>query len=226
MITEALKAPLAEKGVSAWEFSELLIRLLDYGVLCRDENATEQRLYDRYCRVEALVLDYLSLLGLRIEHSARFGFVRLYPPGAEVPGLPDDEHAPFNSGFRQRLNQSEVALAIVLRVEYGKQLREGKVDEQGNVLANMEAISIAFHNLLKRSLPENVTERRALFRKLRQLRVLHYQSEEDLDSLEGWVKVRPLIMSFVGDGALDALDGQPVSDSTNDADVEVPSIED
>lgn len=214
MISEALKAPLAEKAVSEWEFSELLIRLLDYGVLCRDENATEQRLYDRYCRVEALVLDYLSLLGLRIEHSARFGFVRLYPPGAEVPGLPDDEHAPFNSGFRQRLNQSEVALAIVLRVEYGKQLREGKVDEQGNVLANMEAISIAFHNLLKRSLPENVTERRSLFRKLRQLRVLHYQSEDDLDSLEGWVKVRPLIMSFVGDGALDALDGP--ADANND----------
>lgn len=216
MISEALKAPLAEKAVSEWEFSELLIRLLDYGVLCRDENATEQRLYDRYCRVEALVLDYLSLLGLRIEHSARFGFVRLYPPGAEVPGLPDDEHAPFNSGFRQRLNQSEVALAIVLRVEYGKQLREGKVDEQGNVLANMEAISIAFHNLLKRSLPENVTERRSLFRKLRQLRVLHYQSEDDLDSLEGWVKVRPLIMSFVGDGALDALDSP--ADVTNDED--------
>lgn len=212
MISEALKAPLADKGVSEWEFSELLIRLLDYGVLCRDENATEQRLYDRYCRVEALVLDYLSLLGLRIEHSARFGFVRLYPPGAEVPGLPDDEHAPFNSGFRQRLNQSEVALAIVLRVEYGKQLREGRVDEQGNVLANMEAISIAFHNLLKRSLPENVTERRSLFRKLRQLRVLHYQTEDDLDSLEGWVKVRPLIMSFVGDGALDALEGSPIAD--------------
>lgn len=212
MISEALKAPLADKGVSEWEFSELLIRLLDYGVLCRDENATEQRLYDRYCRVEALVLDYLSLLGLRIEHSARFGFVRLYPPGAEVPGLPDDEHAPFNSGFRQRLNQSEVALAIVLRVEYGKQLREGRVDEQGNVLANMEAISIAFHNLLKRSLPENVTERRSLFRKLRQLRVLHYQTEDDLDSLEGWVKVRPLIMSFVGDGALDALEGNPIAD--------------
>lgn len=218
MISEALKAPLAEKAVSEWEFSELLIRLLDYGVLCRDENATEQRLYDRYCRVEALVLDYLSLLGLRIEHSARFGFVRLYPPGAEVPGLPDDEHAPFNSGFRQRLNQSEVALAIVLRVEYGKQLREGKVDEQGNVLANMEAISIAFHNLLKRSLPENVTERRSLFRKLRQLRVLHYQSEDDLDSLEGWVKVRPLIMSFVGDGALDALDGP--ADANNDDDTQ------
>lgn len=223
MISEALKAPLAEKAVSEWEFSELLIRLLDYGVLCRDENATEQRLYDRYCRVEALVLDYLSLLGLRIEHSARFGFVRLYPPGAEVPGLPDDEHAPFNSGFRQRLNQSEVALAIVLRVEYGKQLREGKVDEQGNVLANMEAISIAFHNLLKRSLPENVTERRSLFRKLRQLRVLHYQSEDDLDSLEGWVKVRPLIMSFVGDGALDALEGPADANSDKDNDDDTQS---
>ena len=82
------------------------------------------------------------------------------------------------------------------------------MDEQGAVLANMEAIAIAFHNLLKKSLPENITERRNLFRKLRQLRVLHYQSEDDLDSLEGWIKIRPLIMGFVGDAALDALEAR------------------
>ncbi|HEY7773289.1 MAG TPA: DUF4194 domain-containing protein [Marinagarivorans sp.] len=208
MISDYLRGPLSEKNVSNEEFSELLIRLLDYGVLCRDENNIEQRLYDRYLRIEPMVVDFISVLGMRIEHNARFGFIRVYPPGAQVPSLPDDEHAPFNSGFRQRLNQFEAALAIILRVEYGKQLREGKVDEQGAVLANMEAISIAFHNLLKKSLPENITERRNLFRKLRQLRVLHYQSEEDLDSLEGWVKIRPLIMGFVGDAALDALEAR------------------
>ena len=208
MISDYLRGPLSEKNVSNEEFSELVIRLLDYGVLCRDENNIEQRLYDRYLRIEPIAVDFISVLGMRIEHNARFGFIRLYPPGAQAPSLPDDEHAPFNSGFRQRLNQFEAALAIILRVEYGKQLREGKVDEQGAVLANMEAISIAFHNLLKKSLPENITERRNLFRKLRQLRILHYQSEEDLDSLEGWVKIRPLIMGFVGDAALDALEAR------------------
>ena len=220
MISDYLKAPLADKGLSNNEFSELIIRLLDYGVLCRDENNIEQKLYDRYLRIEPLVLDFLTLLGMRIEHNSRFGFIRLYPPGAEVPGLPDDEHAPFNSCFRQRLNQFETALAIILRVEYGKQLREGKVDEQGAVLTSMEAIAIAFHNLLKKSLPENMTERRGLFRKLRQLRVLHYQTEEDLDGLEGWVKIKPLIMSFVSDSALQALDaideGEVVQESVFD----------
>ena len=213
MISESPKAPLAEKGLTLQEYSELMIRLLDYGVLCRDENNIEQKMYDRYLRIEPLVVDFLTLLGMRVEHNVRFGFVRIYPPGAEVPGLPDDEHAPFNSGFRQRLNQYEAALAIILRVEYGKQLREGKVDEQGAVLANMEAIAIAFHNLLKKSLPENITERRSLFRKLRQLRVLHYQGEEDLDSLEGWVKIRPLIMSFVADSALQALEARETEEA-------------
>src|SRR5690554_7394213 len=40
---EALQARLAERGVSSAEFSDLMIRLLDRGVLCRDESKREDR---------------------------------------------------------------------------------------------------------------------------------------------------------------------------------------
>src|SRR5690554_1360705 len=87
---EAIERELEKEGLKTQEFSELLIRLLDYGVICRDESQVEQQLYDRYVRLEALVADYLALLEIRIQHDKRFQFVRLYPPGAKVPALVAD----------------------------------------------------------------------------------------------------------------------------------------
>lgn len=205
MLKEWLSEQLKNKFLSAEEFSELLIRLLDYGVLCRDESAVEQKFYDRFVQCEELVEDYLSMLALRLDHNRRFGFVRVFPPGAQVPGLQDEDQQPFNGGMRARLNQIEVALVLVLRIEYAKQLREGRVDENGCVLVSIESLGIAFHNLLKRSLPENLTERKMLLRRMRQLRLVNYQQEDDLDSGETWLRIRPAITSFVTDDALNGL---------------------
>ena len=207
MLKDWLNEQLKPKQISPDEFSELLIRLLDYGVLCRDESVVEQKFYDRFIQIEAVVEDYLAVLALRIDHNRRFGYVRLFPPGAQVPGMQDDDQQPFNGGMRARLSQLEVALVLVLRVEYAKHLREGRVDENGCVLVSIESLGIAFNNLLKRPLPENLTERRALLRRLRQLRLVHYQQEDDLDSAETWVRIRPAITSFVTDEALNGLSG-------------------
>lgn len=205
MLKEWIEQQLSKKTVGANELSEVLIRLLDYGVICRDESQVEQRLYDRFVQVEELVEEYLSLLDMRLDHNRRFNFVRLFPPGASVPGLQDENQQPFSGGMRARLSQVEVALVLVLRIEYAKQLREGKVDENGCVLVSLEALTISFNNLLKRHLPENITERRNLFRRLRQLRLVHYQQENDLDNPEGWLRIRPAITSFVTDEALSAI---------------------
>jgi hypothetical protein len=205
MLKNWLSDQLKNKHIDVDEFTELLIRLLDYGVLSRDESAVEQRFYDRFLQCEELVEDYLSVLALRLDHNRRFGFVRVFPPGAQVPGLQDEDQQPFNGGMRARLNQMEVALVLVLRIEYAKQLREGRVDENGCVLVSIEALGIAFNNLLKRSLPENLTERKALLRRMRQLRLVHYQQEDDLDSGESWLRIRPAITSFVTDEALEGV---------------------
>lgn len=61
---------LETAGFSRQEYSELLIRLLDYGVICRDESQIEQQLYDRYLRLEGQVQDYLELID-RGSNSAR-----------------------------------------------------------------------------------------------------------------------------------------------------------
>lgn len=197
-----IEQKLEKQGLDRREFSELLIRLLDYGVVCRDESQVEQQLYDRYLRLEDIVSDYLELIGVRVQHDKRFQFIRLYPPGAQIPGVQDEPNAIQSPGLRMRLNQNEVALILVLRAQYDKALREGQVDEQGCVMVSLESLSIAIKNLLKRTLPENMTERKQLFRRLKQLRLIQIASEDRLDDGDMWMRIRPMIMSYVSEQVL------------------------
>lgn len=209
-------------GLSRRDFSELLVRLLEYGVMCRDESQIEQQLYDRFLRIEELVADYLSVLGIRLQHDARFQYVRLYPPGAQVPGLVDEE-SPFGSALRSRLNQQEVALVLVLRAQYDKALREGMVDEHGGVMLSLEAVAIAMQNLLKRTLPDNLTERKALFRRLKQLRLIQINNEDGQGGEDTWFLVRPMIMSYVSDAVLTDLLSTPAE--VNSADTGTAAVQ-
>lgn len=204
-LSELLQQKLSAKQFSADEFSELLIRLLDYGVICRDESQIEEQLYDRYLQLHDLVEDYLSPLRVRIQHDRRFCFVRIFPPGAQVPGLPDDDAQPFSGGLRAQLSQQEVATVLVLRAEYDKALREGQIDEQGSVMLSLEALGIALKNLLNRTLPEKKTERAQLFRRLRQLRLIQFSQGSDLMQQDAWLKIRPSITSFVNETILQNL---------------------
>lgn len=201
-----LQQALNEKAIRPEDFSELMIRLLDYGIINRDESQVEANLYDRYLQCQDLVDDYLSIIGVRIEHDEQFCFVRLYPPGASAPNLQDAEHSPFNQGFRHRPNQMEMALILVLRVEYEKSLREGLVDDKGCVLISMEEIAISLNNLLKRKLPEGLQERKQLFRNLRQLRIIRFNSDSSSEEAENWISIQPGISSLVSHDVLAQLD--------------------
>lgn len=219
-----IEQKLEKQGLDTRELSELLIRLLDYGVICRDESQIEQQLYDRYLRLEEIVADYLELIGVRVQHDKRFQFIRLYPPGAQIPGVQDEQNAIQSPGLRMRLNQNEVALILVLRAQYDKALREGQVDEQGCVMVSLESLSIAIKNLLKRTLPENMTERKQLFRRLKQLRLIQIANEDRLDDGDMWMRIRPMIMSYVSEQVLaDLIENEDVE--LVDADVEGAAVE-
>ncbi|MFT4714581.1 MAG: hypothetical protein ACJAVI_003070 [Candidatus Azotimanducaceae bacterium] len=205
MFEEIIAEKLKDFSVTMDEFSELVIRLLDYGVINRDESLIETRLYDRYLQINELIEDYLSILKVKVQHDKKFCFVRLFPPGAVVPGLADDEHSAFNSGFRVRPSQQEVSVILTLRVEYEKSLREGQIDDNGCALLSVEGLAIAMKNLLKRSLPESQGERKTIFRHLRQLRLIQYNGEADLDSADSWISIQPAISSFVSDDVLSEL---------------------
>lgn len=210
---DALEDQLQRRNISSEDFSELMIRLLDRGVLCRDESRKEAELYDRYLQATDLVEDYLSVLQIRLLHEPRFNLLRLFPPGAEAPGLPDTDSSLH--GLRQRLSQQEVALILVLRAEYDKALREGEVDEDGQVMLSLEALNLSHRNLLGRALPESAVERQTLLRRLRRLRLIRSTSDADPLDGEGWLTIRPGIVSLVTDSALAQLMGD--SDAAPDS---------
>lgn len=210
-----IEKELEKHGFDTREFTELLLRLLDYGVLCRDESQIEQQLYDRFVRLEELVSEYLSLLAIRLQHDRRFQFVRIFPPGAQVPGM--EETSIQSQALRERLNQHEIALILILRVQYDKALREGQVDEQGGVMVSLESLSVAMKNLLKRNLPELLTERKQLFRRVKKLRLVQIANDDALQDGDMWLRIRPMIMSYVSDEVLTELTNTAMDTSAADA---------
>jgi hypothetical protein len=83
-------------------------------------------------------------------------------------------------------------------------------------MVSLESLSIAIKNLLKRTLPENITERKQLFRRLKQLRLIQIANEDRLDDGDMWLRIRPMIMSYVSEQVLadlienDHVDGEKV----------------
>ncbi|WP_339897951.1 DUF4194 domain-containing protein [uncultured Gilvimarinus sp.] len=208
-----LNSALTDANLSFEHWRELVMRLLDYGVLCRSESQVEQELYDRFVRIEAALHDYLALSGIRLQHDTRHEFVRVLPPGADFPGIESDD-IPY-TGMRSKLSQHEIALALVLRIEYDKALREGQVEDGGAVLVPMESVVLSLKNLLGRDLPEPVSERRRLLRGLKQLRLIDYNSDDE--QAEPWLRVRPLIINYVSDSVIDEL--LQAANSDTEADV-------
>lgn len=221
-LTDLLEQKLDALGLTPNAFSELLIRLLDYGVISRNESQVEAMLYDRFLQCSDLLIDYLGPMNLKIMHDTQFRFVRVFPPASVVPGMADDDNthdSPFQNGFRTKPSSAAIAVMLILRVEYEKALREGKVDELGQVLLPLEELVITMKNLLKQSLPESQTERHAIFRQLRQLRLIKYTNESDLsieNSQDSWLRIEPSITSFISQTMLDQLyppieNGEPSS---------------
>ncbi len=204
-LNDCLEQRLEPVAVTVEELRELLVRLLNYGVICRDESQTERELYDRFLRVEESVRELLHLFGIQVHLDRRFEYLRLLPPGSQLPGMEGAADHAFGGSLRARLSQQEVALLLVLRVQYDQALREGKLDEKGFVTESFESLGIAMKNLLGRALPDKVTERRRLFQRLRQLRLIDFRQEEAIDSGENWLRIHPMIVDFVGADALAAL---------------------
>jgi hypothetical protein len=204
-LDEYLKKRLEPSDVSLDELRELLIRLLNYGVLTRSESQIERDLYDRFVRIEELVCESLALYGIEPHHDRRFEYVRLYPPGSRTPGMDQAAERAFGGSLRSRLSQHEIALILVLRAQYDKALREGKIDSNGYATEPLEAIGLALKNWLNRSLPEKVTERRQLFQRLQKLRLIEYGTDEELEQGEAWLRIHPMIVDFVSSDAIDAI---------------------
>lgn len=225
-ITTALREELAGEGVTMDRFKELVVRLMAYGVVVRDEDRTEQAIYDDARRVEKLLADYFSIAGLYLHHDLTAQFFRLYPPGAAIDGVAEDLNEPVPA-LRTRVSANFVAVALALRFLYQEKLNQGYVDAQGEALVSFDDIAAALQTQLKRSLPENAAERMALLAELKRHRLLRYSSSFSIADEDAFLAIRPLILGVISnealanaleaDGVIETLDAQSETETTGEA---------
>lgn len=205
MLTNAVLETLAPQGLKLEQFRELVTRLFATGILLRDEDGVEQRLYDTAVRIEPVLSEYFSLAGFRLVHDHKNEFMRLYAPGAQVPGHPDDELEPV-AGLRAKLSADFVAAALALRFLYQQGLVEAgnRLTDAGEVLIRFEDLAAALQTQLKRPLPETQGERDRLLRELKRHRLIYYSSTFSMEDEDALIAIRPAILGLIGEDALAA----------------------
>eukprot|EP01030_Chromulinospumella_sphaerica_P002435 gene2435-2386_t len=135
-LTTELREKLAKTTVTMERFREIATRLLSYGVLVRDEDRTEQALYDETRQVESLLSEYFEVVGMYLHHDVNAQFFRLYAPGAVVDGIREDTFSPVPS-LKARVSTDFVAAAIALRFLYQEKLNQGLIDTQAEALISL-----------------------------------------------------------------------------------------
>lgn len=110
-LTNVLYENLTVRNLSLEQFAEITQRLFATGIILRDEDGVEQRLYDAAVRIEPVLAEYFSLSGFRLIHDSKNDFFRLYAPGAQVPGYANDDREPVQA-LRAKLSPDFVAAAL------------------------------------------------------------------------------------------------------------------
>jgi hypothetical protein len=141
-LSNELTSHLEKHNLKLERFQEITSRLFAWGMIVRDEDGVEQRLYDDARRIEEILSDYFSLAGFRLLHDLKSEFFRLYAPGAQIPGVADDDIEP-QASLRSKLSADFVASALTLRFLFQQGLAEGggRLTDAGEVLIRFEELN-------------------------------------------------------------------------------------
>jgi hypothetical protein len=218
-ISNLVREQLGIANIKPERFREILTRLLANGVIVRDEDKTEQLLYDDIRRVETLLEDYLDVAGFLLHHDSTNQFYRLYAPGAIVDGLPEDTYEPV----RARVSTDFVAAALALRFLYQNKLNNGDIQPQGDALISFEELAATMLTQLKRSLPSTSGDKLALLAELRRHRIITYNSAFSISDEDALLAIRATILGIVSNDALtSALDADGVIEVETVVEEEAP----
>lgn len=202
-ISTHVREQLVVANLKPERFREILARLFSYGVIVRDEDRTEQLLYDDARRVETLLDEYFDVAGFLLHHDSTNQFYRLYAPGAVVDGLPEDTLEPMPS-LRARVSTDFVAAALALRFLYQNKLNSGDIQPQGDALISFEELAATMQTQLKRPLPSGSTDKMSLLAELRRHRLLTYSGTFSIADEDALLAIRPTILGIVNNDAVTA----------------------
>jgi hypothetical protein len=203
MLTNQIHEQLTAQNLKLERFQEIVTRLLASGIVVREEDGVEQRMYDDALRIEDLLNEWFCLMSFRLVHDIKNEFFRLYAPGAQVPGIADADGEPV-AALRARLSPDFVAAALALRFMYQQGLADGggRITDAGEVLISFEELAATMQTQVKRSLPGTPTERKNLLAELKKHRLIQYGSHFSMTDEDALIAVRPTILGIIGDDAL------------------------
>jgi len=214
-LTSAALEQLEAASLKKDRFQELVTRLFAYGIVVRDEDGVEQRIYDDARRIEGLLTEYFGLAGFYLHHDLKGEFFRLYAPGAQAPGITPEDVEPIPS-LRARVTPDFVAAALALRFLYQKGLTDGGKDltDEGEVLIRFDELAATLQTQLKRPLPESVVERDKLLRELKRHRLIRLSPTFSMSDEDALIAIRQTILGIISENslatALEADGGEPL----------------
>lgn len=180
---------------------------------------TEQVLYasDRNARthyhlIEDHFEDYvatLAPLGIRLERNAHYRYIVALPAHGE--GTP--------------VRLEETLLLLILRQRYDQAMRQGQIEEQGEVVVELPDLQEAYQALVARGMPD-VGGLRELAHTLKRWGVCRLVESEANDPQPFHLRVRPAIADIVGEQWLHRLDQYTPEDDDDAQAVEAAEDDD
>jgi hypothetical protein len=170
------------------DFERAAYRLVTEQVLY----SADRRSRNAYHLVESYLADFsaaLEPLGVRVERNAHYRYVVALPSHSE--GAP--------------VSLDETLLILVLRQRYDDAMRQGQVEDHGDVLVELPELQEVHQALTGRPMPE-VGPLRALLRTLKRWSICRTEDGELDDPQPFRILVRPAIVEIVGAQWLQRLD--------------------
>jgi len=204
-LTQSLLDRLQPENLKLQRFQEIVARLFAWGIIVRDEDGVEQRYYDDACRIENLLVEYFALAGFRLIHDLQNEFFRLYAPGAQIPGMVEDD-VDVVASLRARLSADFVAAALALRFLYQQGLVEGgsRLSDAGEILIRFDELATTLQTQIKRSLPDNLGDRERLLKDLKRHRLIQYNALFSMHDEDALIAIRPTILGIISEDVLAA----------------------
>ena len=202
-LTKTILEQLEVQSLKIERFRELAARLFAYGILIRDEDGVEQRLYDDARRIESLLVEYFALAGFRLVHDLKGEFFRLYAPGAQIPAVVDDDTEPVPS-LRARVSADFVAATLALRFLYQQGLMEGgsNLTDAGEILIRFDELAATMQTQIKRPLPESAGDRDRLLKELKRHRLIRFGAAFSMGDEDALIAIRQTILGIISEDAI------------------------
>lgn len=184
------------------DFEKAAYRLVTEQVLY----SADRRSKNTYHLVETYLADFaaaLEPLGIRLERNAHYRYVVALPAHGEGTAVSLDE----------------TLLILVLRQRYDEAMRQGQVEDHGEVVVELPELQEAYQALTGRPMPD-VGVLRTLLRTLKRWSVCKPEECEPDDPQPFKILVRPAIVEIVGAQWLQRLDQHNRDESDVSAEAE------